>query len=236
VNLPEQLFGDNFVEFRHIASDTKISFNALDALRDWRNEENTPVRVAGSAAWMRSRKQEVEASNAKVLEYDWTFTTRYGGTLVQRGNSLAPQDTAACADSRDHPAVTFGWQPTARSIDRQLLMARDPILLYDEVPLFESELDDNGISSFSVKVRVMDRCWLCLARFWLRVDGTMVRLRETRLFCRLDEPDLVIREVRHCEASMQELREAGAPSCTSSYGDADAASETFLVTRTFTPA
>lgn len=31
-------------------------------------------------------------------------------------------------------------------------MARDPILFYDEIPLYESELDDNGVSQLSVKV------------------------------------------------------------------------------------
>ena len=30
----------------------------------------------------------------------------------------------------------------------------------------------------------MPKAWLLLLRFWLRVDGSMVRLRETRLFCR----------------------------------------------------
>ena len=31
-------------------------------------------------------------------------------------------------------------------------MARDPILFYDEIPLYESELDDNGVSQLLVKV------------------------------------------------------------------------------------
>jgi hypothetical protein len=30
----------------------------------------------------------------------------------------------------------------------------------------------------------MPKCWFLLLRLWLRVDGCMVRLRETRLFCR----------------------------------------------------
>jgi hypothetical protein len=30
----------------------------------------------------------------------------------------------------------------------------------------------------------MRRCWLVLLRFFLRVDGSLVRLREARLFCR----------------------------------------------------
>lgn len=35
-----------------------------------------------------------------------------------------------------------------------MLMARDPILFFDEVPLYESELDDNGVSQLRVKVQL----------------------------------------------------------------------------------
>jgi hypothetical protein len=38
------------------------------------------------------------------------------------------------------------------------------------------------------QVRVMPRCWFVLLRLWLKVDGSMARLRETRLFCRFDTP------------------------------------------------
>ena len=33
-----------------------------------------------------------------------------------------------------------------------LLRARDPILFYDEMVLYEDELDDNGVSILSLKV------------------------------------------------------------------------------------
>ena len=42
--------------------------------------------------------------------------------------------------------------PSAEALDKSLLLARDPILFYDEVPLYESELDDNGASQLHVKV------------------------------------------------------------------------------------
>ncbi len=47
---------------------------------------------------------------------------------------------------------TAEWVPTSEQMDRSLLMARDPILFFDEVPLYESELDDNGASQLAVKV------------------------------------------------------------------------------------
>lgn len=45
------------------------------------------------------------------------------------------------------------FRTTTDRIDRAALMARDPILFFEEVPLFESELDDNGVSALHVKAR-----------------------------------------------------------------------------------
>ena len=50
-------------------------------------------------------------------------------------------------------------------------MERDPILFFDELTLYESELDDNGLMSVTVKVRVMPRCWYVLMRHWMRWTG-----------------------------------------------------------------
>lgn len=52
----------------------------------------------------------------------------------------------------DTAAVEASWEQTSESMDRSMLMARDPILFWDEVPLYESELDDNGVSQLRVKV------------------------------------------------------------------------------------
>ncbi len=46
------------------------------------------------------------------------------------------------------------WQASGEQIPRALLTSRDPILFYDELPLYESELDDHGSSRVSLKVRV----------------------------------------------------------------------------------
>lgn len=123
------------------------------------------------------------------------------------------------------------WEDTTEQMDRSLLTQREPILFFDEVILYESELDDNGTCQLSVKVRVMPKCWYVLLRFWLKVDGLLVRLRETRLFCAFSkeaqEPH-VLREVKHCEGTFQELRKAGAPPEGSAYGDADTAAQVFV--------
>ena len=64
----------------------------------------------------------------------------------------------------------------------------------------------------AAQVRMMPGCWLVLLRFWLRVDGVLVRLREARYYCDLaKDPHSVLREVKHSEGTFAELRAHGAP-------------------------
>ena len=100
-----------------------------------------------------------------------------------------------------------------------LLTRRDPIELFDEVSLYESELDDHGVSSLSVKIRVTESCWFLLLRFWLCVDGVLIRSRETRLCCDLrrrrkeqqSSRVVVLRETRAREETWSQLKDRGAP-------------------------
>ncbi|BDA47484.1 TIP41-like protein [Coccomyxa sp. Obi] len=215
-NLPEQLFGDSFLRLSHAASGVCLEFKALDALHAWRKDDRPPVRVGTAQDWMKARQKDVEASGAVTFEYDWTYTTSYKGTLRIESNGEASVS-----------GRTAEWVPTNEQMDRSLLMARDPILFFDEVPLYESELDDNGASQLAVKVRVMPECWFVLLRFWLRVDGVLVRLHETRYMADFRASSglpLLTREVRCCEGTFDALHAAGAPPDGPAYRDADSTS------------
>lgn len=111
--------------------------------------------------WQRVRQQDIETHTPQILTYDWTFTSSYLGSFNRDGLS---------------------WKETEDGIDFELLKRRDPILFYDSIPLYESELDDNGSCKFEVLVRVMEQFWFLVSRFFVRVDHHLVRLRETRLF------------------------------------------------------
>ena len=112
--------------------------------------------MACAANWSRSHQQRLregaikgweaagvaaDAADDAASSYDWTFTTPYAGSLA------APPGAAAPA-----------WQPVDERIDRTLLLARDPILFFDELTLYESELDDNGAMSLSLKARARAAC------------------------------------------------------------------------------
>lgn len=67
----------------------------------------------------------------KVLKpYDWTYTTHFRGTLA--GGLQA--------------------EPTTERIDLDRLRVREEIKFYEEIFLYEDELDDNGSTRCVVKV------------------------------------------------------------------------------------
>jgi type 2A phosphatase activator TIP41 len=94
-----------------------------------------------------------------VKPFDWSYTTDYKGTVNGK---------AFVADNEPIPIA--------------LLKRPDPILFFEEVVLYESELDDNGISIFSVKVRVMPERMLLLCRLFMRLDNVIIRIRDTRVY------------------------------------------------------
>lgn len=58
----------------------------------------------------------------------------------------------------------------------------------------------------------MPKCWFVLLRFWLRVDDTILKIRETRYYCEEGDSATVWRETKHVEGTFKELAKGGAPS------------------------
>jgi type 2A phosphatase activator TIP41 len=67
-----------------------------------------------------------------------------------------------------------------------MLGPENPIINYGEVVLFEDELGDKGFSRVNVRFRVMKDCFFVLLRSYTRVDHVLVRILDTRIFCKLE--------------------------------------------------
>ncbi|KAG9351548.1 hypothetical protein JZ751_022799 [Albula glossodonta] len=158
--LPEMLFGDNVLHIKH-TDGFGIEFNAIDALKRVNNMQDS-VKVACAQEWQESRADS-EHSKEVVKHYDWTYTTDYRGTLL--GEDLKIE-----------------VMPTTERIDMEKLKAREQIMFFEDVLLFEDELHDHGVSMISVKIRVMPTSFFVLLRFFLRVDGVLIRINDTRLY------------------------------------------------------
>ncbi|OAY84050.1 TIP41-like protein [Ananas comosus] len=169
-HMPEMVFGESSLSLLHISSGIKLHFNALDALRGWKQESLPPVEVPAAAKW----KFRSKPSEQVILDYDYTFTTPYCGSEMIEPN---------------YEKKGLHWQDTDERIDLAALSSREPILFYDE----------------------------------LRVDGVLMRLRDTRVYCAFGsngnaEP-VVLRESCWREATIQSLSAQGIPSDSAAYGD-----------------
>lgn len=117
--------------------------------------------------------------------FDWSYSTDYKGTEQSIPPYLEPCDTP---------------------IPLELLKRPDPIIFFDEVMLYEDEMADNGITALSCKVRVMHARLLLLCRFFMRLDGVMLRIRDTRVFVEFETGE-VIREYTAREDSYEAVRQ-----------------------------
>jgi hypothetical protein len=77
--------------------------------------------------------------------------------------------------------------------------------------LYEDELADNGIAILSVKIRVHPERLFVLSRFYLRLDGVLVRVRDTRVFVEFATGE-VLREYQAREETYANVRNVSFPS------------------------
>ncbi|KAK2405110.1 TIP41-like protein [Trifolium repens] len=210
-HLPEMVFGENTLILKHLNSGTKIHFNAFDALCGWKQEALPPVEVPAAAKWKFRSKPFEEV----ILDYDYTFTTPYCGS----GAIEIEKELNGTKISEE--TGNLHWEDCKEQIDLIALSSKEPILFYDEVVLYEDELADNGVSLLTVKVRVMPSSWFLLLQFWLRVDGVLIRLRETRMHCIFagSTNPVVLRESCWRESTFQALSAKGHPVDSAAYSD-----------------
>lgn len=162
IPIPEMIFGDNMVSVTHIKSDWTLEFNANDALDRVSKTEEGMLQVAVAEEWKKERSHQEEVKQV-VKPFDWSYSTDYKGTTHGEGEWKE-------SDQDRHPVRT------------DLLSRPDPILFFDAVDLYEDELADNGIALLNIKVRVMPERLLLLSRFFLRLDGVIIRIRDTRVY------------------------------------------------------
>ena len=147
------------------------------------------LQVAVADEWKKERSHQEEVKQV-VKPFDWSYSTDYKGT-THPGEAKGAWEWT---DQHQHPIRT------------DLLSRPDPILFFDAVDLYEDELADNGIALLSIKIRVMPERSLLLSRFFLRLDGVIVRIRDTRVYIE-HATNQVIRQYSAHEAGYDVVQE-----------------------------
>ena len=127
-----------------------------------------------------------------MTPFDWTFTPfGYRGTCRSDNMETLAGEWSPVQDLssfREHYQIL-------------LSNTHEPILYFEDIPFYEDELSDSGISKLSVKIRVMPMCFLVLMSFSLDLMASLntglgmnrARSGELRLFHEFGS-DFVYRE------------------------------------------
>ncbi|KXS20529.1 TIP41-domain-containing protein [Gonapodya prolifera JEL478] len=209
------LFGSHVLSLTHRPSLFSLSFRATDALRFVdSNHAEEGVQVEAAGVWKRGASGTERANMQIIRPYDWTFTPwgykgisskvhvpPDGGALKTDASDLVDgtplAQASACAEGAtskqtDSSPNLHEFRPcsgtSGATIDYALLSRRDPILFFDEIPLYEDELSDNGSTALFAKVRVMQHSLLILLRHFLRIDNVLFRITDTRVFITFQAP------------------------------------------------
>jgi serine/threonine-protein phosphatase 2A activator len=214
---PEIVFGHNSLTFEHKATGIIIDFNALDSLRSCLIKTDTTtgepnrnlIQFALAEQWaIRSKALNINMSKQAGCEnFDWTYTPVYYGTWTHQGQSTSFHEMTRVINEGE------------LGIDYERLKDRNaPILWYNVCEFYETELDDCGSGTLEAKLRVMPTCFFMLLRWWLRVDNTMVRLFDTRIYHNFAENRIVFETVQK-EMSYEEIKKAGRSTSNTAYTD-----------------
>ncbi|KAI1743619.1 TIP41-like family-domain-containing protein [Xylaria scruposa] len=207
IPVPEMIFGDNVVSVAHAPTGFRVEFNARDALDAVDKTGNNMLQVAYAGEWSASREQTSAGIREVVRPFDWSYSTTYKGTVVP-GTKKEVSETGTGTDKTDssNSSRRLDFAPTDKPIPVELLKRRDPIRFFDDVVLYESELDDNGISILSVKLRVHDERMLLLCRLYMRLDNVVCRIRDTRIYVDFAS-EVVTREYTAKEAGFNDVKQ-----------------------------
>jgi len=193
---PELLFYNAYLVLEF--GSFKLQATARTALTEWAVahldlDENKCQEVRGvciiksaDASLWEAKPQRSEITTPREFIVDWTWSTPYAFGIQ-------------------------GWTPLPSSgMDMDALRDQTlPILYYHDVTLYEDDLHDNGHVQLNIKIRVMPTCFLVLQRLVVRVEGVLARCRETRLFCHMNKPTHLYRDVSWRQATWDQLPSLG---------------------------
>lgn len=195
LHIPPMIFLKDILTIKHQSSSTQFDFSAADAICSWAIKHTKPnleiLEVPYAKHWTIEQTNEM-----KQHKWDWTYCSDYNCTvtsspssselssiILNEGKILGPSINSVPSTSNENESNNLVFiECLPGGIDLNLLRAQDDILFYDDFILYQDDLQDCGETQFSVKIRVMPTCWFVLSRLFLRVDGSRILIKDTRLF------------------------------------------------------
>mmetsp|Transcript_37299 Transcript_37299/g.87012 ORF Transcript_37299/g.87012 Transcript_37299/m.87012 type:complete len:225 (-) Transcript_37299:343-1017(-) len=186
-----------------------LSLDPINALDSWARShapghERPDILHSAHASLWKSRPNASSVRASSELQFDWSYSTTFAGTVSVDGQHLSP----SAWEKRSHSSLDLGY----------LSDTSVPILFYDSVILYEDDLHDVGDVRLSVRLRVMPGCFFVLQRLVLRIDQVMIRIRDVRYFHKFGT-DEVHRDICWREVEWKNLESLNLPTEVGAWAD-----------------
>ena len=167
------------------------------------------VEVSMASKWKDRDTSQIEDFKELEVISDWTYSTPYKGTIqyLDKNTERIKNDLdldLTGEESAENSEIKI--ERTEDEIPVHRLTPENPIVHYMEIEMFEDELEDCGHTMSKVRFRIMKDCFYALVRYYVRVDGVIVRILDTRIFHDFSTNE-ILREFWYKEATYQELRD-----------------------------
>lgn len=198
---PDELEEGKEEENKEILDDEHTLLNRIDL-------KPGKVEVSMAGKWKGRDTSKIEDFTEIEVISDWTYSSPYKGTILYLDKSIEriknDFDLEITLDEEPENSK-ISVERCEDEIPVHRLTPANPIQHYMELELFEDELDDCGHMTSKVRFRIMKDCFYALVRYYLRVDGVLVRVLDTRIFHDFSTNE-ILREFWYKEATYDELR------------------------------
>lgn len=167
--------------------------------------------------WKKIKIPEKTDMEQRISYSDWAYSSPYMGTFSNLANHEFYTENlkgnykifdSYFKDNIINKNNNFKREATKETIPFQKLGPENTVLKYWETHLYDDELNDNGLSQGTFRLRVMKDCWFGLLRSYLRIDNVLVRIVDTRIFYEFGK-NYIIRNFSVKENSYIEIKSKG---------------------------
>lgn len=170
--------------------------------------------------WKQTKVPEQTDIQSKTAISDWAFSSPYMGHFQEFNSHKLLQEHLK--GSYEYLNIYFDKENKDENFNKtkiireftndkipvERLTPENPVLKYWEIPLFDDELNDNGLSMGNFRIRIMKDCFFGLLRSYLRVDNVLVRIVDTRIFHDF-KTNHILRDFQVKENTYPELKSKG---------------------------
>lgn len=164
--------------------------------------------------WKNIKVPEQTVIESQIATGDWAYSSPYMGEFFEFLSHPIYKEVSKGTyqylkvyenKEKENTNVSFKRELTTETIPFEKLTQENPVLKYWEIPLFDDELNDNGLSMGNFRVRVMKDCLFGLLRNYLRVDNVIVRIVDTRIYHEFGS-NVILRDFQVRESTYDELK------------------------------